>query len=104
MGGDLIVINQLTINFCVASGVLFSFGFFPSQFFLTEVFFFFFSHGCAGHMPKINYFSVGSPQLVHLLDPIYAGWTRLVHVVCTLCTLSLVAALTKLLHTLHMGG
>ena len=59
----------------------------------------FFSHGCAGHMPKINYFSVGLPQLVYLLDPIYAGWTRLVHVVCTLCTLSLVAALTKLLHT-----
>ena len=29
-----------------------------------------FSHGCAGHMPKINYFSVGSPQLVHLLYPL----------------------------------
>ena len=50
-------------------------------------------------MPKINYFSVGSPQLVHLLDPIHVGCMRLVHVVCTLCTLSLVAALTKLLHT-----
>ena len=37
-GGDLIVIDQLTMNSCVASGVLFSFGFFPSQFFLTEVF------------------------------------------------------------------
>ena len=59
----------------------------------------YFSHRCAGHIPKINYFSVGSPQLVHLLDPIPAGCTRLVH---TLCTLSLVAALTKLL-TLHMG-
>ena len=32
-GGDLIVIDQLTMNSCVASGVLFSFGFFPSQFF-----------------------------------------------------------------------
>ena len=37
-GGDLIVIDQLTMNSCVASGVLFSFGFFPSQFFLTEAF------------------------------------------------------------------
>ena len=32
-GGDLIIIDQLTMNSCVASGVLFSFGFFPSQFF-----------------------------------------------------------------------
>ena len=54
-------------------------------------------------MPKINYFSVGSPQLVHLLDPIHVGCMRLVHVVCTLCTLSLVAALTKLLHVLTHG-
>ena len=38
MGGDPILIDQLTMNSCVASGVLFSFGFFPSQFFLTEVF------------------------------------------------------------------
>ena len=38
MGGDLIVIDQLMMNSCVASGVLLSFGFFPSQFFLTEVF------------------------------------------------------------------
>ena len=29
MGGDLIVIDQLTMNSCVASGVLFSFVFFP---------------------------------------------------------------------------
>ena len=44
----------------------------------------------------------GSPQLVHLLDPIHTGCTRLVHVVCTLCTLSLVAVLTKLhSHTAH---
>ena len=38
-GGDLIVIDQLMMNSFVASRVLFSFGlFFPSQFFLTEVF------------------------------------------------------------------
>ena len=30
--------RSVMMNSCVASGVLFSFGFFPSQFFLTEVF------------------------------------------------------------------
>ena len=102
MGGDL---DQLTMNSCVASGVFTDFHlvFSPHNFSSLRFFRGFFSRGCAGHMPKINYFSVGSPQLVHLLDPIYSGCMRLVHVVCTLCTLSLVVALTKLLHTLHMG-
>ena len=105
MGGDLIVIDQLTMNSCVASGVFTDFHlvFSPHNFSSLRFFRGFFSRGCTGHMPKINYFSVGSPQLVHLLDPIYSGCMRLVHVVCTLRTLSLVAALTKLLHTLHMG-
>ena len=51
--------------------------FFPSQFFLTEVFF--------------NWLT-----LVQLLDPMHASCTGLVHIVCTLCKLSLVAALNQL--------
>ena len=53
MGGDLIVIDQLMMNSCVASGVLFSFVFFPSQFFLTEAFWRgFFPMGVLATCPK----------------------------------------------------
>ena len=53
-GGDLIVIDQLTMNSCVASEVLFSFGFSPHNFSSLRFFRGFFSHGFAGHMPKIK--------------------------------------------------
>ena len=45
MGGDLIVINQLMMNSCVASGVLFSFGISPHNFSLLMFFRGFFSMG-----------------------------------------------------------
>ena len=43
--GDLIVINQLMMNSCVASGVLFSFGFSPHNFSSLRFFRGVFSHG-----------------------------------------------------------
>ena len=46
----------------VASGVLLFIWFFPIAIFSSlRLFRVFFSHGRAGHMLKINYFSVGSP-------------------------------------------
>ena len=90
----------------VASSVLFSFVY---LFFLTIVFSSLrfgrvgFYHGCAGHMPKINYWLT----TVKLLDPLHASCTGVVQTVCILCTSSLVAALTQLLLSLtllHMLG
>ena len=60
--------------------VLFSFGFFFSKFFPPLNFFF---------------FNLAHPAAV---GRSHACCTHLVHIVCTLCTLSLVAALTQLLH------
>ena len=74
--------------------VLFSFGFFLSKFFPQS--FFFISHGCAGHMPKIDFFIKLTP--LQLVDPMHAVHIWCTLFVCTLCTLSLLAALTQLLH------
>ena len=82
----------------VASGMLFSFGISPSQFFPSLTFLEgFFPIGCAGRMPKINNFFSWLTS-VKLLDPLHASCTCLVQIVCTLCALSLVAVLTQLLH------
>ena len=76
-------------------GVIFIWLFSSQNFFPTEVFFKI-THGCAGHMPKIDFFIWLTP--LQLVDPMHACCTHLVHIVCTLWTLSLVAALTQLLH------
>ena len=97
--------RSVMMNSCVASGVLFSFGFFsPHNFsslrFLRGV------YSRAGHMPKTNYFSVGSPQLVHFARS-HSCW---MDVSGTCCLYSVYIIFSGSAHkvvapsTLHMGG